>query len=292
MRSIRLHFTGLLCILSAASVTAGEVEIKYDEQQNIVATIAFGDRYDIGITQPSDPYNYPDAAFIMYHEGWADEGYSNPYDDSIMVGAYDNGDPATSGSPGYMHCMIPRSSKLFEKALYYLVSGNGGSKVQITAQDPSMASNGIPECLSFRPGGTSTTIAEINLAWAPFWLYNMQAPTGAPYQTFYGSLVPFPLSNGELVRRVEIQELATGEMLGRVGGSVKLTAVDTSVVGDGPVFGPSFKCVKNNESARSDIYTAMSSSPSRHITFGVENDAYTGDCKHLYIELSTWLFQM
>jgi hypothetical protein len=291
---MRTRFTNIaaqsliILIVTSSLCTAGEVSVGYDNKGNLTADIAFGDLY----ANENTDAQYPDSAYIMYLEGWFSDGEPGPYDDSILIGAYANGDPDQGDKTGYFGCIISRSSNLFSKALDFLVHANGASTVKVSAPDPMAAANPITECLSFKPGATSTRDASINLAWAPFWLYQLQDEAGAPYQSFTGSFVPFPLSNGKLVRRVEIEELGPSSNRDTIGNAVKITAIDDSIVGQGPVFGPRFECVKPLDSVHSDVYVALANAPSRHITFGVENSATSLHCRQLYIELSTWILGM
>lgn len=288
MKNMLTSISALPILLSSTLALAGDVTIGYDNNGYPTAEIAFGDRYDT-----DGGSSFPDSATMIYIEGWSVDGSAEgPFDNSILIGAYANADPASGENTGNFSCIIKRQSKLFSKALNFLVHGSGASKVRVSSGDPLSAAYMIPECRTFRPAGDSTRVAEINLAWAPFWLYELQDVTGAHYQSFRGSLVPFPLSNGVLVRRVEIAEIGPGDTANTSAPAVRISAFDTSIVGQGPVFGSRFECVKPLDSKFSDVYVALSNSPSRHITFGVQNSATSPHCRHLYIMFSTNDLQM
>ena len=270
-------FTGLS--ISSFAI-AQEVSISYDEQQNLVAEVALGHRYDEPLPM------IPDSAYVMY---WQGSGQSI-YDNSIMIGAYE-GEPGSTTSPGYFHCLVSSDSPLFKKVVQFLTSANGASTFTVTGQDPMVALDGFPQCLSFEGGGTSTRVGDIDPVWAPFWLYDFQDYTGEPVQYFQGSFVPYDLSNGVLVRGVEAQVVPSNDP-SHGYGSISLSAFDNSIVGEGPVFAADFNCSKKQGASGSLVYEQLASAPSRHITFGVERGAASNECRGLYVELSTWLLNM
>ena len=265
----------ILLMLTTGNAFSQDVKISYDNNQNVVAHVALGNRYD----EPEKTSS--DSAFIMYIEGQPQTGNGN----LMLVAAYD-ADLSSTGSGSYLYCIVKSESPLYNTVLDFLIHANGASAFTASA------SGNFSECLSFNGGADSTRKTEINKAWQPFWLYDFTPDqNGQLVQRFQGSFTPYVLSNGILVRGVEIQRLS-GQTTPNSHRSmpIEIKAFDDSIVGAGPKFTSRFVCTVAPNNPIYPVYNKLANAPSRHLVFNVQRTADNESCKSLSVELNTQYF--